>query len=119
MSEHKHTPGPWFSPDGKTIKQDYRRIGLSEAAGCMIGAVMGGSTSGPAFIEIDEEVAANTQLIAAAPELLQALENLEVAMNTVNYVWSKRPENLWKAMQRVEEDLKAARAAINLATATQ
>ncbi len=66
----KHTPGPWFSPDGKTIKQDYRPIGLTEAAGCMIASVMGGPTSGPAFIEVAEEVAANTRLIAAAPDLL-------------------------------------------------
>lgn len=73
---NKHTPGPWFSPDGKTIKQDYRPIGLTEAAGCMIGSVMGGPTSGPAFIEVAEEVAANTRLIAAAPELLENLSNL-------------------------------------------
>ncbi|MCK8669409.1 hypothetical protein M1M11_31485 [Pseudomonas azerbaijanoccidens] len=116
MAEQKHTPGPWFSPDGKTIKQDYRSIGLSESAGCMIGAVMGGPTSGPTFIEVAEEVEANTRLIAAAPELLQALQNLEVAMNTVNYVWEKRPENMWKAMQRVDEDLKSAREAIAKAT---
>lgn len=76
MPEQKHTPGPWFSPDGKTIKQDYRPIGLSESAGCMIGAVMGGPTSGPAFIEVAEEVAANTRLIAAAPDLLAALERV-------------------------------------------
>lgn len=68
-----HTPGPWFSPDGKTIKQDYRQIGLSDAAGCMIGAVMGGSTSGPAFIEVNDEVAANTKLICAAPDLFKEL----------------------------------------------
>jgi hypothetical protein len=76
-----HTPGPWFSPDGKAIKQDYRPIGLTEAAGCMIGAVMGGPTSGPAFIEIAEEVEANTRLISAAPDLLDALEGLLFAYN--------------------------------------
>ncbi len=82
----KHTPGPWFSPDGKTIKQDYRPIGLTEAAGCMIGSVMGGPTSGPAFIEVAEEVAANTRLIAAAPDLLEALEDLkrEVVLSDVD-----------------------------------
>ncbi|MBH3364812.1 hypothetical protein [Pseudomonas sp. URMO17WK12:I11] len=71
-----HTPGPWFSPDDKTIKQDYRPIGLTESAGCMIASVMGGPTSGPAFIEVAEEVAANTRLIAAAPQLLEALERI-------------------------------------------
>ncbi len=74
MSKNKFTSGPWWSPDGKTIKQDYRP--LTEAGGCIIAGVMGGSTSGPYFIEIDEEVSANTRLIAAAPDLLQALENL-------------------------------------------
>jgi hypothetical protein len=76
MSKFKGTPGPWFSPDGKTIKQDFTKIGLSPAAGCTIGAVMGGSTSGPHFIEINEEVAANTKLIVAAPDLLECLSNM-------------------------------------------
>lgn len=74
MSAGKHTRGPWWSPDGKTIKQDYRP--LTEAGGCIIAGVMGGSTSGPFFIEEDEEVAANTRLLVAAPDLLEALENL-------------------------------------------
>lgn len=73
---NKHTPGPWFSPDGKTIKQDFRPTGLTEAAGCIIGSVTGGPTSGPYFIEVAEEVAANTKLIAAAPDLLEALQDL-------------------------------------------
>lgn len=71
MSQSKHTPGPWWSPDGKTIKQDYRP--LTEVGGCIIAGVMGGSTSGPYFIEVDEEVDANTRLIAAAPDLLDGL----------------------------------------------
>ncbi len=75
MSKNKFTSGPWWSPDGKTIKQDYRP--LTEAGGCIIAGVMGGSTSGPYFIEIDEEVSANTRLIVAAPELLEALVELE------------------------------------------
>ena len=70
----KHTHGPWWSPDGKTIKQDYRP--LTEVGGCIIAGVMGGSTSGPFFIEVDEEVSANARLIAAAPELLEALDRL-------------------------------------------
>ncbi len=74
MSKNKFTPGPWWSPDGKTIKQDFRP--LTEEGGCIIAGVMGGSTSGPYFIEVDDEVSANTRLIAAAPDLLEALEKL-------------------------------------------
>lgn len=70
----KHTPGPWWSPDGRTVKQDYRP--LTEIGGCIITGVLGGSTSGPLFIESDEEVSANARLIAAAPELLDALESI-------------------------------------------
>ena len=70
----KHTPGPWWSPDGRVVKQDYRP--LTEIGGCIITGVLGGSTSGPFFIESDEEVSANARLIAAAPELLEALEAL-------------------------------------------
>lgn len=72
MSKNKHTLGPWWSPDGRTIKQDYRP--LTEVGGCIIAGVIGGSTSGPCFIEDDDEVAANTRLIAAAPDLLSLLE---------------------------------------------
>lgn len=97
----KHTPGPWFSPDGKTIKQDYRPIGLTEAAGCIIGAVMGGPTSGPAFIEVAEEVEANTRLISAAPDLLEALEGLLLAYNDPGNTGSTH-----------DDKVEAARAAI-------
>lgn len=68
----KHTPGPW-SFNGRVIKRDYRHIGLSADAGETIAAVTGGKTSGPFFVEDDNECIANARLIAAAPDLLDAL----------------------------------------------
>lgn len=91
-----HAPGPWFSPDGKTVKQDYRPIGLSDAAGCMIASVMGGPTSGPAFIEVAEEVAANTRLIAAAPICLALpSDSWHLMRNGIQTVTSPRSRNSW------------------------
>lgn len=93
-----HTPGPWkvegAKQEGLSVRADHYGV-VCNIPGYGVGARE-----------------ANARLIAAAPEILQALENLEVAMNTVNYVWDKQPENMWKAMQRVDADLKAARAAI-------
>lgn len=83
MSAGKHTRGPWWSPDGKTIKQDYRP--LTEVGGCIIAVVMGGSTSGPFFIEEDEQVAANARLLAAAPDLLDALIDCRRALEIANF----------------------------------
>jgi hypothetical protein len=108
VMETKHTPGPWFSPDGKTIKQDFTQIGLSQAAGCTIGAVMGGSTSGPHFIEINEEVAANAKLIAQAPSLLA---DLITAADTLRH---------YEAMRRAKgTDESTAKAEVNAELASR
>lgn len=68
----KHTPGPWsinqeygdeiLSPYGKTLAEVH-------------GARFVGDMADPQY-EIPAEVAANTRLIAAAPELLDALQRL-------------------------------------------
>lgn len=118
MTEQKHTPGPWFSPDGKTIKQDYRPIGLSAAAGCTIGAVMGGSTSGPHFIEINEEVAANTKLIVVAPDLLADL--VEAAKTLRRYEELHRAKGTDESTAKAEVNAElASRFESTIAKATQ
>lgn len=96
----KHTPGPWFSPDGKTIKQDYRDIGVTEFSGCIIAVVTGGPKSGSYFIESTEEVEANSSLIAAAPDLLEALQNMADSYEK------------YKIDAFLEGELESARAAI-------
>lgn len=56
MSEEKHTPGPWFADGGKVYEsQDYHEI-------CSFW-----SNAFPVW-------EANARLIAAAPDLLEALE---------------------------------------------
>lgn len=71
-----HTPGPWrISSECKTIiKQDLSHIGLGDSSGVLIGSASGYTGSG--FFPTDEEAVCNARLIAAAPELLEALKEL-------------------------------------------
>lgn len=87
----KHTPGPWrVSEQSPTIiKQDMRMIG--NESGVLIGSASGYTGSG--FFPTDEEAVANARLIAAAPELLEALEEVmsmlgsELVKDTLGYEW--------------------------------
>ncbi len=73
----KHTPGPWrvSSESPRIIKKDYRAIGSD--AGFLIASTMGHDKSG--FYASEQEADANALLITAAPELLEALEELLAA----------------------------------------
>ena len=89
----QHTPGPWFvpTPTYRTLYVE-ARVGngmLQEVAAC-------GPTADPA------QQAANAQLIAAAPELLEALSDCAAHMH-----WTQ-PQG--------EAALKKAKAAIAKAT---
>jgi hypothetical protein len=64
MSEAKYTPGPWQQWKGQVFIQNPSR---------MICDVSGDSIAWPL---IPEEVIPNARLIAAAPELLEALERV-------------------------------------------
>jgi len=73
MTESKHTPGPWY------IQPDRRYYVIySEECGAL------------ADVQADLPKA-NAQLIAAAPDLLVALEELIAAPN------KKRPAEVWEA----------------------
>ena len=77
----KHTPAPWrvSSESPRIIKKDYRAIGSD--AGFLIASTMGHDNSG--FYASEQEADANARLIAAAPELLEALEMCTKAMASV------------------------------------
>lgn len=66
----KHTPGPWMYSGAGSIKRDYTAIGCTD--GETIATAWGHSNSG--FFVSEEEKEANARLIAAAPELLEALQ---------------------------------------------
>lgn len=88
MSENKFTPGPW--------KVEENPFGVYTTTFFLIGskkeswiAESKGPHVGPKDIE---ECKANAKLIAAAPELLEALQNLENDDNSI-------PEHAWKMVQ--------------------
>lgn len=68
MPVTKHTPGPWFI-DGNVIRGDKQRNGSISIACTLNIAYPYGRWSG-------ESEQANARLIAAAPELLEALQDM-------------------------------------------
>jgi hypothetical protein len=104
MSEQKHTPGPW-------------RIGTPGPNGChTVGTERGLMTAMVAHSinEPDQAEAAkaDASLIAAAPELLEALLALECDVNTMAYCYDKRPENFWRSMEVAKRNAQRAREVI-------
>jgi hypothetical protein len=75
MSKHAHTPGPW----------DYYDMAAYGIAICKGG--IGGQNVGHAHMYVGltaEETTANARLIAAAPELLEALKGVIVNFPAFN-----------------------------------
>ena len=65
MSESKHTPGPWkVSPTDDTV--------VIDATGAEVAAIDGDYNDPDTWPQME----ANARLIAAAPDLLDALQNL-------------------------------------------
>ena len=93
MEKFKGTPGPWVAHDDEesmatsVIMNDFGDIL------CVVGTYMTST----------EEDFANSNLIAAAPELLEALQKMV----------SKAHKQNWN--ERYESEMNAARAAINKA----
>lgn len=85
MSEHHHTPGPWFHDlnDG--------HYPIVRAPSAWIVAKTDCSLNG-VYIEDREERIANARLIAAAPELLDELESLSITIrNLISDADNRRP----------------------------
>ena len=80
MSEIKHTPGPWrIAVDswGRTeIESDNPRDNAETDQVLVLASSIGGRIHGENFDDYSE-VEANVKLIAAAPELLEALTQLK------------------------------------------
>ena len=115
----KHTPGPWrvSNENLKIIKRDFREIGCND--GELIASTCGHPDSG--FYPSEEQAIANAQLIAAAPELLDALRWYEAqAKNMGKAAIHSDSKTLLSIMHEVAVDYgKRARAAITKATGVE
>lgn len=73
MSAHKHTPGPWF---GRPYHDPILIQGCDEVGLCIAFSCGGGGQK-------RDEFKANARLIAAAPDLLEALQELLASVEGV------------------------------------
>lgn len=101
----KHTPGPW------KVSQNVSRHVVGPNGGIVTCGEL--TWDGPGSSAVAD---ANARLIAAAPELLEALRRMEVAANTVAYCHDKHRGNFAAALSEMESDAEAARAVIAKAT---
>ncbi len=102
------TPGPWEFEAEPAVG-----VFVHDAQGT-VAEIMCDQT------RIDDRTAiANARLIAAAPELVDALENLVIDANTVDACYSRNPGNFALALQTMRESIEQARAAIDKATGEQ
>jgi hypothetical protein len=72
----QHTPGPWYDPTENAGKFGFPRWGVIAKAGDKIELI---AKVFPVGMSLQKRKA-NARLIAAAPELLDALENLVIAI---------------------------------------
>lgn len=83
-----HTPGPWEYIDGsKTASMQFGPVCVIRGSGKQIASFSWQSPS--VNFPSKDESQANARLIAAAPELLEALERiLEVRVNGWDNIWA-------------------------------
>lgn len=76
MRKAQHTPGPWiYAPAGKVMQGYSQPFGISQSDKANLVAGVFGDVAGG-----EEAAKANALLIAAAPELLEALKVARVAV---------------------------------------
>lgn len=98
MAETKHSPGPWKLAYDKGSNRDIMTNNARVA------------TAWLAYVT-PEEYHANAHLIAAAPDLLEALRELDAAIDD-EALYEPDDDEHAKALDRLIEAQKAARAAI-------
>lgn len=104
----KHTPGPWrYALDGDS-NNDMRHAVLANVNDLWVAACYRSGTTAKhdSSPEADQEAEANARLIAAAPAMLEALENM-TAIVRIGYPKSNSP--LDKQIRAAEAAIKAAK----------
>ncbi|WP_370426112.1 hypothetical protein AB9Q52_011045 [Pantoea vagans] len=97
----RFTKGPWVADKtsravGPVSKEDDQSYGMALAV---------------AWVEFDPEVeiqAANQQLIAAAPELLEALQEMVAIVKKNTYPQPDKPSSTWGRMEAAESVIAKA-----------
>ena len=84
-----HTPGPWHVKNGSSIYASNRYIGLA-----LSGHLYGN--------DLPQE--ANARLMAAAPELLEALKELSQHTRKVNGIYSPEYNKAIRLIKKIEGD---------------
>lgn len=77
----KHSKSPWTRTPGERFKHD-QSAGIKGSDGLYLAAALDFNRT-----DRDEEVEANARLIAAAPELLEALQELFEQCSMVHKYW--------------------------------
>ena len=104
----KHTPGPWsLSPSFDRVE---RRVQHGDAPALVWSIASGINSAHPDYLPRAEQIA-NARLIAAAPELLAALEDM-----TDRYARAMKDSGVSHYPEAMVE-IRSARAAIAKATA--
>lgn len=110
MSEH--TPGPWIVHEGYEI--DVRSANPADLAEApiyyCIAENIGGHVRGKNFDDY-REVHANARLIAAAPDLLAALEDVRKRMHDSEHWWIDCPERGGFDIGMIDAAIAKARSA--------
>lgn len=112
MKKPKHTPGPWYYEEkSQTVRvkewEKYRLMG--DFRGCIVASL---KESHNECDESRQEAEANARLIAASPDLLEALQKaVEVIMT-----WHGEEALSWNIYYNKSPEMKPIREAIEKAT---
>ena len=110
MSTHTHTPGKWHTA---AVSERSWHVGVYDESGTEVALVKVKSALHSHRRDAD------ARLIAAAPEILAALRQIELAANTVNGCYTRNPGNFAVALMDMVESAEAARVVIAKANASQ
>lgn len=113
----KHTPGPWRSAETIVWALDETGTVNRFCAAVCGGYVLHSERAGGSIRTSAEELAANTRLIAAAPQLLEALEEAEKDLAACSISIHRdlvhRGNTMWEGVPEIlDARIKHIRAAI-------
>jgi len=94
-----HTPGPWYVSDVDDPDPYRIHCGIRSTTGALIALPYRGAHDDPLRDLSDDELDYNTHLIAAAPDLLQALESVRSNMRAIsetNRKWTLNDQRVYE-----------------------